>query len=147
MKSPSVNAAYEALARFVVRFRWAIVAFWLAAAIITSASLPSLASEVNDNNSAFLSSTAPSAKAANLAAPLFGGGVNSNIAEIQIVGSTSRPLTSADLAALQRVATLAASVPQVSSAQLIGVSADREAAQVRVRATLSANDVVKDKQV
>ncbi|MGH2875310.1 MAG: MMPL family transporter, partial [Solirubrobacteraceae bacterium] len=35
----------------------------------------------------------------------------------------------------------------VSSAQLIGVSADRKAAQVRVRAKLSANDVVKDKQV
>ncbi len=143
----SVNAAYEALGRFVVRFRWAIVVFWIAAAAITSATLPSLASEVNDNNSAFLNASAPSAKAANLAAPLLGGGVKSNISEIQIVGVAQRPLTASDLAALQREATLATGVPRVVSAQVLGLSADREAATIRVRANLSANDIVKDKAV
>ncbi|MBV8940441.1 MAG: hypothetical protein JO240_01765, partial [Solirubrobacterales bacterium] len=49
-----VDAAFEALARFVVRFRWGIVVFWIAVAVVTTATLPSLASEVNDNNSAFL---------------------------------------------------------------------------------------------
>jgi len=48
-----VNAAYEALARFVVRFRWFIVVFWLLVAAGTSA-LPSIGSQINDNNSAFL---------------------------------------------------------------------------------------------
>ncbi|MHB1570365.1 MAG: hypothetical protein ACYC0H_14335, partial [Solirubrobacteraceae bacterium] len=123
-----------------MRFRWAIVVFWLAAAVVTSASLPSLANEINNNNSAFLNTSAPSAKAANLAAPLLGGGVKSNVAEITIVGSAPRRLTSADFAALQREATLAAGVARVKSAQLLGVSADGEAAQIRVRANLSAND-------
>jgi uncharacterized membrane protein YdfJ with MMPL/SSD domain len=69
-RSVSVNGAYEALGRFVVRFRWAVVVFWLLVAVVTTAALPSLGSEVNDNNSAFLSQSAPSSKAANLAAPL-----------------------------------------------------------------------------
>ncbi len=61
MRAPrSVNDAYEALARFVVRFRWLIVVFWLLVAIVTSVAFPSLSSEVNDNNSAFLSASAPS---------------------------------------------------------------------------------------
>ena len=37
-----VNNAYEALARFVVRFRWAIVVFWLLVLVLTSATLPSV---------------------------------------------------------------------------------------------------------
>src|SRR5579875_2359146 len=143
----SVNAAYEALGRFVVRFRWPIVAFWLAAAVLTSAALPSLSSEVNDDNSAFLSSSAPSARAANLAAPLLGGGVSSNIAQITIVGSAPRRLDRADLAALARETALAARVPRVASAQLLGLSADGEAAQIQVRAHLSASDVSRDRTV
>ena len=43
-RTVSVDAAYRALGRFVVRFRWPIVAFWILAAIVTSAALPSLAS-------------------------------------------------------------------------------------------------------
>jgi len=146
-RSFSVNSAYEALGRFVVRFRWAIVVFWLAAAAVTSATMPSLSTEINNDNSAFLNSSAPSAKAANLAAPLLGGGAKSNIAEITIIGSAPRRLSSGDLAALQREATLAGAVTQVKSAQLLGLSADGQAAQIRVRASLSANDVVKDKTV
>ncbi|HZE05834.1 MAG TPA: MMPL family transporter, partial [Solirubrobacteraceae bacterium] len=146
-RSISVNAAYEGLGRFVIRFRWAIVVFWLAAAVVTSAAFPSLGSEINNNNSAFLSSSAPSAKAANLAAPLLGGGVNSNISEIEIVGSAPHPLTAGDLAAMQRVARLAAGVQRVKSAELLGLSADREAVTIRVRARLSANDVATDKTV
>jgi hypothetical protein len=56
----SVDRVFEALARFVVRLRWAIVVFWILVAVVTTASLPSLASEVNNNNSAFLPSNAPS---------------------------------------------------------------------------------------
>ena len=47
-------------ARFVVRFRYAIVVFWLAAAVVLSGTLPSLGSEINDNNSAFLAPAIPS---------------------------------------------------------------------------------------
>ncbi|MFZ0040123.1 MAG: MMPL family transporter [Solirubrobacteraceae bacterium] len=142
---PSVNAAYEALGRFVVRFRWAVVGFWILVAIVTSATLPSLGSEVNDNNSAFLNKSAPSTKAANLAAPLLGSGAAGRVSQVTIIGTRSGQLTSADLAALQRVAGLASGVPNVQSASLLGLSADGRAAQVRVRVVLSANDISKDK--
>ena len=148
MRRPlSVNGAYEALARFVVRFRVAIVVFWLLVAVVTTATLPSLASEVNDNNSAFLQSSAPSTKPANLAAPLLGGGAAGKISEITIVAARSGPLTNADLAAIAREASLARSVQTVQSVTELGLSADGEAAQIRVRAQLSASDIVKDKSI
>jgi len=142
-----VNDAYERLARFVVRFRVPIVVFWLLVAVITSATLPSLASEVNDNNSAFLQSSAPSTKAANLVAPLLGGGASGRISEITIVASRSGPLTSADLDAVARVAALARGAQRVQSVTEEGISADGQAAQIRVRVQLSANDITKDKAI
>ncbi|MGH2913869.1 MAG: MMPL family transporter [Solirubrobacteraceae bacterium] len=147
MRALSINSAYEALGRFVVRFRFVIVAFWLAAAIVTSATLPSLSSEVNDNNSAFLSPSAPSARAADLAKPILGAGASGSVSAITIVGARSGPLTSVDLAALGRETALAARVPKVASASLLGVSADRHAAQIRVRANVSAGDIAKDQAV
>jgi putative drug exporter of the RND superfamily len=143
----SVNAAYEALGRFVVRFRWAIVAFWILVAIITSAALPSMSSEVNDNNSAFLNSKEPSSKAADLAAPLLGGNVSSNVSEITIVAGANGSLTSADLAAVQRVAQLTAGSYAVKAVRPVTVSPDGQAAQFNVIVRLSANDVTKDKSV
>jgi RND superfamily putative drug exporter len=142
-----VNRAYEALARFVVRFRWAVVAFWLLVVVLTSATLPSLSSQINDNNSAFLQKTAPSTKAANLAAPLLGGGAGSKINDVTIIGSRSGSLTGADLAALGRVASLVRTQPSVVSANELGISSDRQAALIRVRVALSANDITKDKTV
>jgi putative drug exporter of the RND superfamily len=143
----SVDSAFETLARFVVRFRWLVVVFWLLVAIVTSAALPSLGSEVNDNNSAFLRASAPSTKAANLAAPLLGGGASGRVSEITIIASRSGQLTSSDLAAVSRVTSLAQGVPNVLSATELGISADGQAAQIRVRATLSANDITKDKTI
>jgi RND superfamily putative drug exporter len=134
-------------ARFVVRFRYAIVVFWLAAAVVLSGTLPSLGSEINDNNSAFLPASAPSTKAANLAAPLLGSGAAGKISEITIVASRSGPLTPADLAALARGASLARSVQRVISVRELGISADGEAAQIQVRAELSANDITKDETI
>lgn len=147
MRRLSVNDAYEALARFVVRFRWAVAGFWLLVAVVTSATLPSLSSQINDNNSAFLQKSAPSTKAANLAAPLLGGGAGSKINDVTIIGSRSGPLTGADLAALGRVASLVRTKPSVVSANELGISSDRQAALIRVRVALSANDITKDKTV
>ena len=131
----------------MVRFRVAIVIFWLLVAVVTSATLPSLSSEVNDNNGAFLQSSAPSVKAANLAEPLLGAGASGRISEITIIASRGGPLTGADLAAIARVASLAQGVQRVQSVTEQGISADGEAAQIRVRAQLSANDIAKDKAI
>jgi len=61
-----------ALARVVVRFRWLVVALWIAVVVITSAAFPSLSSEINNDNSQFLPSSTPSSQAASLAAPILG---------------------------------------------------------------------------
>jgi RND superfamily putative drug exporter len=123
------------------------VGLWIAAAIVTSALLPSLGSEINDNNSAFLPADAPSSRAAELATPLLGAGANGRVAEITIIGSRAGRLTAADLAAMQREAALAARVRTVLTSQLVGLSSDGEAAWIRVRAHLNENDVDKDKPI
>src|SRR5579884_38419 len=146
-RSLSVDDLYRALARFVVRFRWPIVAFWIAAAVVTSAALPSLSSQINDNNSAFLPANAPSAKAADLATPILGSGANGRVAEITVIATRPGGLTDADLAALGREAQLARSVHRVLSTELAGISADRQAAVVRVRAALNVNNIDKDKPI
>lgn len=143
----SVDSLFEALARFVVRFRVPIVIFWIVVAVATSAAFPSLASEVNNNNSAFLPSSAPSAKAANLAAPVLGGGANGRISDITIIASRSGRLTAADAAAIRRVAALAARLQNIKSVREVGISPDREAAVIHARAVLSASDITKDKTI
>jgi putative drug exporter of the RND superfamily len=143
----SVDRVFEALARFVVRFRWAIVAFWVLVAVVTSATLPSLASEVNNNNSAFLPPSSPSQKATNLARPVLGGGGSGSVGDVTIVASRSGPLTGADLRAVAHEASLARGVQSVKSSTLLGVSSDRQAALVRVRVLFGGRDISKDKQI
>ncbi len=63
---------FAGLGRFSVRFRWLVIAAWVAIAVIVSIALPSMGSEVNNDNSQFLPSNAPSQQAADLATPLIG---------------------------------------------------------------------------
>ncbi len=57
------------LARFDIRFRYFIIAFWIIAGALCIALFPSLGSAVNTDNSSFLPSSSPSVHALNLAAP------------------------------------------------------------------------------
>ena len=63
---------FTVLGRVVVRFRWLVVALWVALVVIASAAFPSLSSEINNDNSQFLPSSTPSSQAASLAAPILG---------------------------------------------------------------------------
>jgi putative drug exporter of the RND superfamily len=138
-RSISVNAIYETLARFVVRFRWAVVVFWLAAAVLTTG-LPSIGSEVNDNNSAFLRSSEPSIHAANVAAPILGGGASGNVTQIPLVAvSTSGRLSAADVVSITHLVTLLRGVQKVDSVQVAGVSPDAQAVQLRLRAHIAVS--------
>ena len=138
-RSFSVNAAYEALGRFVVRFRWLVVIFWIAAAALTSA-LPSIGSQVNDNNSAFLKNSEPSIHAANVAAPILGGGVSGNVTQIPLVAvSDSGRLNAGDVASITRLVALLKRVDKVETVQVAGVSPDVRAVQLRLRAHISVS--------
>ncbi|HWD63559.1 MAG TPA: MMPL family transporter [Solirubrobacteraceae bacterium] len=146
-RTVTVDAAYQALGRFVVRFRWPIVAFWIAMAVLTSATLPSLSSQINDNNSSFLPAKSPSSRAAQLATPVLGAGANGRVSDITIIGTRPGQLSRADLAAMQRETRLARRARTVESAQLSGVSSDGQAALITVRARLNVNDINKDKPI
>ena len=140
-----ITTLYTGLGQFVVRFRWAILVFWILAVAVTGATMPSLANEINGNNSAFLHSSEPSIRAANLAAPLTGSGIGTKNASIEVVASSPTALSGADVAALQRVAKLLAGVSGVKSVRLAGVSKDGAAAELLVRAAASQSDITKDK--
>ncbi len=145
MNSLSIDTAFEALARFVVRFRIPVVIVWLLAAVIVSVALPSLASQVNSDNSAFLQSSTPSARATKLAGPLVGG---TNRSEIVVVAVRPHaPLTTADQAAIARETSALQRVSHVVSARETGVSSDGRAAQIRLRVTVTAQDISTQKSV
>ena len=60
---------FAALGRFAVRFRWAVVAAWVAAAVLATLFLPSLDSVTSDSSAGDLPAASPAAHAARLAAP------------------------------------------------------------------------------
>ncbi len=144
MTSFSLDRTFEAVARAIVRFRWLVLVLWLVAAVVVSGAFPSLGSEVNNDNSAFLPASAPSTRAANLAAPLLG---SSKTGYVLVVASRDGGLTSQDLAAVSRSAGAARSVDGVLGVQGPVLSADGQAVQLRVRVQAARNDISADKAI
>src|SRR5919202_111206 len=62
-----VSTFYATLGRLVVRFRYPIIAAWIAAAVLAIVALPSLNSVIKTTQSDFLPSNSPSLKAEKLA--------------------------------------------------------------------------------
>jgi RND superfamily putative drug exporter len=140
----SIDRTFETVARTIVRFRWLLVVLWLLVAVVVSGAFPSLGSEVNNDNSAFLPASAPSTRAGNLAAPLLG---SSKTGYILVVGSRSSELTPDDLAAVSRESVAARQVNGVRAVQGPVLSADGRAAQLRVRIEATRNDISSAKAI
>jgi RND superfamily putative drug exporter len=139
MPSINVNSVFASFAAGVVRFRVPIVIFWILAAIVAGKALPSLSSEVNNENSAFLPSSAASSKASELAKPIFGS--DSEASQVTIVASREGGrLTPADQAAVSRVRAAAPEVKGVISSREAGVSKDGQASQIQVRAEIGKGE-------
>ncbi len=130
---------FAGLGRFSVHFRWLVLVAWLAVIAVSSAVLPSLGSEVNNNNADFLPSNAPSNQAATLAAPILGS--SSKHAGIFIVAVAPAGLSPSDLSAVSRETALAGLVPGVLSARVVGTSLDGQAASILVTARPGPTDV------
>lgn len=129
-----VDALYGAIGRFSVRFRWLMLLVWVAAAIAATTQLPSLSSVTQTNNEKFLPASAPSAQAAQLAAP-FG---TANLQPIPVVAATSGgPLTAADVTALGALQHGLLRVPGVARVINAGRSTDGQAEQLVVLASFS----------
>jgi putative drug exporter of the RND superfamily len=140
----SIDRTFERIARAIVRFRWLVLAAWLVAAVLASSAFPSLSSEVNNDNSAFLPASSPSSRATDLAGPVLGSG---KTAYILVVASRSSGLTPADLGAVAREASAARGVDGVLAVQRPVVSADGKAAQLKVRLQASRNDISSAKTI
>jgi putative drug exporter of the RND superfamily len=128
-----MDRAFGALGRGVVRFRWLILVLWVLGTMIAVRSLPTLGSQVNNDNSQFLPASAPSNQAATLAEPLIG---SSNHAQISVVAVTSAPaLTSSDQVALERLSTDLAKVSTVTNVRLLAESVHRNAVELLVNSS------------
>src|SRR5205807_605541 len=92
---------FQRLADFAIRFRWALVVFWVVAAVVLSRSLPSLASVVQGSTMQFLPATSPSQQAAQLAAPF--QGTNPPGTAVLIGYRVGGPLTDDDRATITRI--------------------------------------------
>jgi putative drug exporter of the RND superfamily len=134
-----VERFFRALGHFVVRYRWVVLVVWLVGTGAASRALPSLGSQVNNNNSAFLPASAPSNQAADLAEPLTGP---SNQSLVQVVAvSSAGSLNTADQSTLQALAGALRHVPSVDLVQFAGVSPDAKAAQLVVLSKKAPNDI------
>jgi RND superfamily putative drug exporter len=141
-----MNQIFSGLGRFVVRFRFLVVLFWIVLAILASKVLPSMGSEVNNNNANFLSASAPSSKASTLAQPVVGGTTNDS--QIFIVASRAGSLlTSDDQSSISRVIQAASHVDKVISVRQAGTSADGQVSQILVEAQVTQMDDATQKTI
>jgi RND superfamily putative drug exporter len=130
-----MHAFYAGLGRFTVKYRWVIVIVWLLGTFGAARALPTLASQVNNDNTAFLPNNAPDVLAANLAKPLVGKESLSPI--IVIAVSPASTLTAADVKAVQREQELVSKAPHVKQALFLGISPNHRSIQIEALADVS----------
>ena len=129
-----MSRLFTRLGRFTVRFRWAILAVWLVGTVAAVALLPSLGSQVQEQNSSFLPASAPSEQAAALATPLEHKGVT----PVLVVATfASGRFSTADQQALAHIASSARTVPTVVKVFDAGLAPDGKAAELIVRSDVS----------
>jgi RND superfamily putative drug exporter len=135
---------FAAIARFDIRFRWLIVAVWLVGVIAGVRLLPGLTTVTHANNGSFNSSSSPSVRASQLAAPF--QVVDPKQSATIVASRASGPLTADDAAAMSQVEEDARQVPGVALVKDVGTSADGHAAQaiVTVPAPVSSNNSTAD---
>ena len=92
---------FAATGRLAVRFRWAVVVAWVAAAVLANLFFPSLTSVARQNNTSSLAASSPSLQAARLATPF--QDPNETPVPVVVVRSVGR-LTTTDVTAVDRLA-------------------------------------------
>ena len=127
-----IDAIFRAIGSFCVRFRWLVLAVWVAGAIAAATLLPALSSVTQSNNSKFLPPSAPSEHAATLAAPF---GTAGQLPVTVVAARQGAPLTNADVAAVTTLRSDLGKVASVSKVVDLGRSPDGHAEQLVVLAT------------
>jgi len=136
---------FETIARWSIKFRWLVLAAWLAVPLIATRSLPSLSSVTQTNNAQFLSASSPSQQAAALAAPF--QGKNAGSTAIIVASRSDGPLTDADDAAIGEIERTVASVPNVTFVRDQGTARDGQARTVLVATSISTLNEAKTAEI
>ena len=125
---------FATLGRFSVRFRYPVVALWIAATVLSVHFFPGLSSVAKDTNSGFLPADTPSMQASKLATPF----QNSDQASLTVVVSRSGgSLSAADQQTVTQVEAAVGRVAKVTSVHDLGVSRDGAAEQALVQADVA----------
>ena len=133
-----VDRFFDALGRGVVRFRWLVVVVWIVGTVAAVSVLPSLSSQVNENNGAFLPASAPSNLAAQLAEPLIGPVSHGSVPVVAVTSGSN--LDQTDKVALGRLLSRLSTVRSVLSVQYLANSPDGRAAELLVVSAVSPFD-------
>jgi putative drug exporter of the RND superfamily len=129
-----VGTFFSVVGRLAVRFRWAIVLAWVVGTVAAMALLPSLSDVTQSDNTSFLPASAPSERAAQLASPLQGASLT---AVTVLAARSGGALTGTDQAAIARLSAALAKVAKVTAVRDAGQSADGQAEQLTVLASLA----------
>jgi len=132
-----IHAIFGGIGAFAVKFRWAVIVAWLVAGFAIPHFLPSLSSVTQGNNSAFLPASAPSEKAAELAAPF---GATNLIPVPVVVAADHGTLTRANTAWIEALEQELRTVPNVVKVRDLGRSADQQADQLLVLSDVSGGN-------
>lgn len=139
----TVTAFYAAFGRYVVRFRFPIIACWVLLAIVSVAALPSLSSAVKTTQSDFLPSGSPSLQAEKLA--LHFNHQSSTLAQMTLVAVTQNgTLTPAQNTAVTRLEAKIRRLPNVTSIQDLSTAPDGRARQAQITADVPQTGGPKD---
>jgi RND superfamily putative drug exporter len=132
-----MDRAFAALGRFVVRFRYLIVAAWVAITIVCVIAFPSLSSVMKSTTlNDFLPASAPSALAVTLALPF----QNTQYASATIVAVRDNgSLTPADQAVIDQLENLVRAMPHVKTVRDLAISQDGAARQAVVQADVPSD--------
>ncbi|HEX6523894.1 MAG TPA: MMPL family transporter [Streptosporangiaceae bacterium] len=129
-----MHSFFAATGRFAVRFRWAVVATWVVAAVLATLLFPSLASVVKQNNTDQLPASSPSLSAARLATPFQDP---DQTPVLVVIARDGAAVTGADVTAIGRLDARLAKVANVQQVKDLGASSDRQAVQLQVLARLN----------
>jgi len=125
----AMHRFFAATGRFVVRFRWAVVAAWVAATVLAGLFFPSLTSVARQDNTDLLPASSPSLHAAQLATPF--QGPNQSPVSV-VIARGSGPVSAADITAIGRLTASLTKVTDVQQVRDLGESRDHQAVQLEV---------------
>ena len=135
---------FIATGRLAVRFRWAVVLAWLVMAVLAHLFFPSLAGVAQDHTVSSLPAGRPSVQAARLATPFLRPDQTPVTVAIARSGGT---LAATDMAVIERLAAGLSKVTHVQQVKDLGISRDRQAAELQVLANVSISTPGPDQQL